>query len=290
AALAMFATVACGSDDDDKTPVTPPTPADAPEATIVAAPASVAIAGKGALNVTLSAAATKDVVINVANADDKILTVAAKTISIAKGATTGTVAFTGVAEGSSKVSFTSADAKVKTADLTITVTKAPAPVKEYGYPSFAWGTYFGMTNVVIGTTTITSSCGDGEAINKPLTGNDDFIVGGVSDDKTATIVPLTEGIAFTISAAKFTSTNSRYDVYLYIDWNDDGKFDDATEVVKKQNVDGAADTTVTGTITIPATAVASSRCRIAIINEENAFANGIGEADSGYIMDFMYSK
>lgn len=287
AAMAMVATVACDKTD---TPDVDPT---APKATIVASPASVAVEASGAFNVTLSEAAKEEVVITVTNANADFLTVAATEIKIAAGATTGSVTFTGKAEGAAKVSFSAnAAAQLQTPELTVTVTKKSDVEVSYEYPMSAWGTYFGMSKAVFGTTTITASCAsDEKGADKPLLGNDDFAINGVSDDKTATIVPFTEGMAFTIYADNFTSTNGKYDVFVYVDWNGDGKFDGAGELVKNENgIDGAKKSEITGTITIPATAVASSRVRIIIANEEQSIEDGIGDMDSGYMMDFMYSK
>lgn len=297
AAMAMVATVACG----EKDPINnekPPVPG-APKATIVAAPTSVAIAAAGAFNVTLDKAAAEDVTIAVAGGAD-FLTIAAAEIKITKGATTGTVAFTGKAAGSAKVTFstTSTAISLETKELTVTVTTDVIPPAEYEFPTSGWGTYFGMSKVVIGATTLTSSCGDGidsetglVAPDKPLTGEDMFGINGVSDDKTGTIVPLTEGIAYTIFVDNYTSTKDKGDVFFYIDWNGNGTFEEATELIKVEKaVSGAKKTELTGTITIPAGAVASSRGRIIVANEDNDIENGVGAMDSGYMMDFKYSK
>lgn len=286
AAMAMFATVACGEKEPEGPIV------GAPKATIVATPASVGIDKAGAFNVTLDKAATAEVVITVTNANADFLTVAATEIKIAAGATTGTVAFTGKAAGAAKVTFTAnTAAELLTKELTVTVTTVVEPGAEYEYPAAAWGTYFGMSKVVIGSTTVPASCENGAEANKPLIGDDGFMTGGISDDRLSTIVPLTDGVTFTIFADNFTSTSDKYDVFFYIDFNDNGKFEEATELVKVQKgIDGAKKTEITGTIPVPATAVASSRARIIVAHEENTIEDGIGDMDSGYMMDFMYSK
>ncbi|MEG2121719.1 MAG: hypothetical protein RRZ64_06650, partial [Rikenellaceae bacterium] len=213
AALAMFATVACGSDDDD-TPVTPPTPAGAPEATIVATPASVAVAGKGVLNVTLNAAATKDVTVKVANADATIVTVGAE-LKVLKGATSASIPFTGVKEGSSKLSFTSADAKVKTADLTITVTKeAPKPLEycEITFPT-TYGAYASLGSFTLGTTKIEA----GE--------------GSMSYTGTAKLAAEFSVNFQPFSGEAVTGSEDIYGIKIFADWNHDGDFADAGESV-----------------------------------------------------------
>lgn len=284
AAMAMFATVACDKTDE---PVNP----DAPDVTMTA-PTEVEVGKTINITATLSKAAEGDVTVKAVSADAAVLTVA--DITIAKGSLSGTAIVTGVKEGTAKVSFTSTTATVKTAELSIKVIPAgvipPKPI-EYEFPTSAYGTYFGMSKAVIGTITLTSTCADGSEADKPLLGNDDFTIGGVSDDLTGTKVALTEGIAFTIFADNFTSTADKYDVYFYIDWNKDGNFDEATELVKVQKgVDGSTKTEITGTITIPATAVAESRCRIIVTNSEHDIENGVGTMDSGYMMDFTYTK
>ncbi|MEG2318530.1 MAG: GEVED domain-containing protein [Rikenellaceae bacterium] len=278
AALAMFATVACGSDDDDKTPVTPPTPAGAPEATIVATPASVAVAGKGVLNVTLNAAATKDVTVKVANADATIVTVGAE-LKVLKGATSASIPFTGVKEGSSKLSFTSADAKVKTADLTITVTKeAPKPL-EYCEITFQDTAvpYASLGSFTLGTTKI--EAGEGYML---YTG-------------TAKLAA-----EFSVNFQPFSGTNvtgatDEYNIQIVADWNHDGDFSDAGESVwTKDIVAGAAAQDFKGTITIPADAAATSVIRVTSMfikgDTSSSIENGCGHIESGTVIDVTYTK
>lgn len=289
AAMAMFATVACDKKDEPG-----PTPG-APDVTMTA-PTEVAIGKTINITATLSKAAEGDVTIKAVSADPTVLTVA--DITIAKGSLSGTAVVTGVKEGTAKVSFTSTTATVKTAELTIAVKDGgtpPPPPTEYGFPEFEWGTYSAVSKIVIGTTTITSSAADSpDGENKMLAGNDDFGIGFVNDDKTATIVPLTDGIAYTISYSKFTANEAATEMYvvLYIDWNGNGKFTDAGEEIKlEKGVFANADKTITGTITIPANAVASSRARVmCFYSSGNSIEGGEGYAESGNLIDFTYSK
>lgn len=285
AAMAMVATVACKGKDE---------PANKLDATIVAAPASVKINGAGTLTATLSANAENDVTISVANEKADVLTVGSE-IKIAKGAKTGTLAFTGKAAGKTKLSFTSSSVNIKTASTEVTVTEGVEPPATYEFPVFEWGTYSAVAKIIVGSTTIVSSAADApQGTNKPLAGNDDFEVGYVSDDKTSTIVPITDGIAYTIFYSNFTANEAATEmaVALYFDWNNDGKFDGAGEEIKvEKGIMANANKEISGTITIPSNAVASSRARVmCYFVSGSSIKHGVGDSESGNLIDFTYSK
>lgn len=281
-----FTTNAC-SDDTEKPAPAPPI---LPEATIVAFPEVLGENENGTFTVTLNEVATEEIIISVSNTSPNLVTVPANEIKIPVGETTVTVTFrSGNNIGQADIAFTSETAVVKTPKIKITIIKGDHV--DDNFPFFAWGTYFGMTKAVFGTTTLIASCADGMGPDKPLMGNDDYGMSYVCDDLTGAFVPLADGMPFKIYADNFTSTNGKYDILVYVDWNGDGKFDEATDLIKKeQGIDGSSKTEVSGIITIPANAAASSRARIIIANEDNDIVNGVGEGDSGYFMEFTYVR
>lgn len=288
AAMAMIATVACG----EKDPVTPP-PVDptAPKATIVAAPTSVKVDGAGAFNVTLDKAAAEDVTIAVANGGADFLTVAAAEIKITKGQTTGTVAFTGKAEGSAKVTFstTSTAISLETKELSVAVTEKPVVGPEYSYPDAAEsGTYGSITNVVIGTTD--NDLTKMDVANMDLAYWNFFVETPVriaTGDKL--VVKFDIGTGYGDAAG--SSEGDPYAIDVYADWNNDGKFDGANESLGKETFTGNTPQVKEYTLTIPEGAVAS---RIRVIYAFDGKSGGAPYVanesfDTGAVAEFMYS-
>lgn len=286
AAVAMLATVACDKKTDEPIVVPP----GAPDATIIAAPTEVEVTKTGTITATLSAAATAEVTIKVANADAAVLTVAATEIKIAAGAMSGTTSFTGVKEGSSKVSFTSATANVKTAELTITVKAKGVEEAVYEeYPLSQYGTYGGLINVQVGAVKI--ECGT-ELIDEAGTNC-------YSRFFATPVVPFATGSQMIVSF----STDAVYDgtegsggktyvIDVYADWNKNGRFE-ATERIGNKKVTGDDSVqTATIDITVPAEAVASSRVRVVYAFDGTGSEEYIPNEsmDSGSILEFMYSK
>lgn len=289
AAMAMVATVACGEKDPIDN-VTPPPVDGAPKATIVAAPTSVVVDAAGAFNVTLEKAATEDVTIAVAGGAD-FLTVAAAEIKITKGATTGTVAFTGKAAGSAKVTFTTTSTAIElvTKELSVTVTPKGTPddgLKTYCDPEFPdFKTYARLDGAVIGTVTL------------PATeGNDFFDFAHEGTNK----VTIAAGMNVVIKYANIDSgAGDPYGVGVYIDWNNDGDFKDAGEVVgTKEFTAGAAGATQDLTIaiaSIPADAIFPTTMRILSTLSDKDLGNavpvdGCGFVESGSAYDVEVNK
>lgn len=289
AAMAMFATVACGEKDNggDK-------PVVLPKATIVAAPTSVAIDAAGAFNVTLDKAATEDVTIAVANAGEATLTVAAAEIKITKGATTGSIAFTGKAEGSAKVTFTTTSKAIElvTKELTVTVTKdkpEPPVGPVYSYPEAGNdGTYGAITNVVIGAK-------DHNLMTMDIASDEfvywNFLVTEPSPIVTGDKLVVKFDIGKGYGSAEGSGAADAYVIDAYIDWNNDGKFDGANESLGKESFTGHGDKVKEYPLTIPADAAALSRIRVIYAfdgkdveaYEPNSFF------DTGAVAEFMYS-
>lgn len=279
AAMAMFATVACDKDEDPQPPVE-----GAPKATIVAAPATVAVDAAGAFNVTLEKAATEDVTIAVANAGEATLTVAAAEIKITKGATTASVAFTGKAEGSAKVTFstTSKAIELVTKELTVAVTTTAPPAIKYGEVEFGTYQYASLGYFTLGTTKIEG--GEGGVLYE----------GAAKLDANFTVNFMPSG------GSGETGPTDLYSIIIYADWNKDGKFDGANEKVfeKLKFAAGSAAQDITGTITIPADAAATSMIRVVSFFVEDAsgnpgdsdVTNGVGYIESGNVFDITYTK
>lgn len=274
AAMAMFATVACGDKEDNGGDTLP---VDAPTATIAAAPASVGIAGAGAFNVTLSKAATEDVVITITNTTADFLTVAATEIKIATGATTGTAAFTGKAAGTAKVTFAATTVKVLTAEVSVTVTAVvvpPASLKEYCLPELpGFKAYARLDGATIGSVTLPAGVGN------------DYLDYATEGSHKVTIADATDIVI------KFANIDSGagdpYGVGVYIDWNNDGDFADEGELIGSKEFTAGANNAIqdqTITIaTIPATAVFPTTMRILSTLTDGSLGNFIPADGCGYI-------
>lgn len=111
--VSILATIACTKD----TP-TPSLPL--PDVTITAT-STVCIDTPGRFMATIGEAAKDEITIKVTNANPELMEVNAETIIIEKGKTEGKVDFTGKAIGIAKVSFSSLNATVKTAELGVTM-------------------------------------------------------------------------------------------------------------------------------------------------------------------------
>lgn len=293
AAMAMFATVACDKDEPGPGPGPEPTPG-APKATIVAAPTSVAIDAAGAFNVTLDKAATEDVTIAVANAGEATLTVAAAEIKITKGATTASVAFTGKAEGSAKVTFTTTSKAIElvTKELSVSVTKeGPKPIEYTEYPMADYGTYGGLVSAKVGDVTINAGT---EYI-------DEAASGCFSKFINTPLVPFATGSKLTVTYSTgvvYDGTEGsglkKYYIDAYADWNMNGKFEPTERLAVKEVTGDDSVQTVDIDITVPETAVASSRVRVVYASNTTGTSDtqyAPNEAmDSGAILEFMYTK
>lgn len=244
----------------------------------------IGVGEEGTITVTANAAVTADLVVNLTS-DNENITLGSKTVIIKTGSASAEASFTGKAEGESVITISCEAATIKTATAKISVVLA------YEYPEFQYGTYSAIKSVKFAGVEIKSSATNGEAENKPLGGNDDFGIYAVSDNRTSTVVPISNGDEFTIFYSNFTSTSKdRMNVQLYIDWNGDGKFDGTNEFIKEQEVLANAPAEIKGTITIPSGAVKSSRVRaICYYIPGSAIKNGVGSTESGNLIDFKYS-
>lgn len=113
ALITMFAIVACKKE-------TPTPPKQLPDVMITAT-STVCIDTPGRFTATLSEVAKSNIMIKVINSHPELMEVTAETIIIEKGKTIGNLDFTGKAVGTTKVSFSSADATVKPDGLTVTM-------------------------------------------------------------------------------------------------------------------------------------------------------------------------
>lgn len=280
AAVAMLATVACKDDKTDDIPT------DAPKATITAAPTSVAIGTNGAFNVALDKPATAETIITVTNTGDAFLTVTAKEIKIAKGASAGSATFTGKAKGSAKVTFASNSINIITPEVAVTVTEVapPSNLKDYCEPFFppSFAPYARLAGATIGSVTL------------PETYGHDFL--DLAHEGTNKVT-LSDGINIVV---KFANINSGaaddYGIGVYIDWNKDGKFSGAEKIGEKtiQAGDNEAEQDVTIALgTIPADAVLPTTMRIVsgYTGEGNIIPkDGCGEFESGSVIDVEVNK
>lgn len=286
ACIAMFATIACKKDN----PIPQPPPVKLPDVTITG-PADVLPEKIGAFTATLSEEAKGVVTIKVTNANPALLTFTTEEIIIEKGKTEGKVDFTGKSSGAAKISFTSEKANVKTPELTVTI---PIVDKWVEYPAFENGTFSAISKIVIGDQTIESSAANApDGANKHLAGHDDFGIGGVADDKMASPISLTDGIAYTIYYDNFTADDGiEMAVALYINWNGDFDYADAgEEIIVEKGIPANAKKEISGTITIPAGAVKSATIRVMCYAVEGSnMKGGVGDADSGSLMELMYAK
>lgn len=277
AAMAMIATVACDKEDE-------PGPGPGPGAVEVTmtAPTEIQVGKTGTITATLTKAADADVTVKAVSADLAVLTVA--DIKITKGTLTGTATATAVKAGSSKVSFTADGVTVKTPDLTITVKEGTVepPVNKYGEIEFAGYQWAGLGSFTLGTTKIEG--GDGGVLYE----------GAAKLDANFTVNFMPSG------ASGATGATDLYSIIIYADWNNDFKFDGANEKVfeKLKFAAGSAPQDITGTITIPADAAASSMIRVVSFFVEDASGtagesdvnNGVGYIESGSAFDITYTK
>lgn len=280
AAVAMLATVACKDDNTNDVPK------DAPKATIAATPTSVAIGANGAFNVTLDKPATAEITITVANAGDAFLTVAAKEIKIATGSATGSVAFTGKAKGSAKVTFSSNGANITTPELTVTITEtAPSSdLRDYCEPFFpgSFPAYARLAGATIGSVTLPEAYGH------------DYL--NLAHEGTSKVT-LSDGINVVIKFANINSgADDEYGIGVYVDWNKDGKFGGAEKIGTKSIIAGANEAEQDVSIalgTIPTDAVFPTTMRIVsgYTGEGNIIPNdGCGEYESGSVYDVEVNK
>lgn len=270
-------------------PLPPPEPIVLPEVT-VSGPHEIYPDEKGTFKATLNEEAKGKVTIKITIEHSNVLTLAAEEIIIEKGKTNGEVAFTGKSEGLTKVSFTSADATVKTPELAVSV---PIVDKWPTYPYFENGTFSAISKIVIGDTTVESSAADSpDGANGRLVGNDDFRVGGVSDNEHYHIVPMRDKIPFTIYYDNYTANDgTEMAVAMYINWNGDLDFDDQDEeVLVVKGIPANDKKEISGTISIPANAVSSAIIRVLCYSvKDSEMMNGVGNANSGYLMELMYN-
>lgn len=147
---------------------------------------------------------------------------------------------------------------------------------------------------MIGDQTIESSAANApDGPNKHLAGHDDFGIGGVADDKKNSPISLTDGIAYTIYYDNFTADDGiEMAVALYINWNGDFDYADAgEEVIVEKGIPANAKKEISGTITLPADAVKSATIRVMCYAVEGSnMKDGVGDADSGSLMELMYAK
>lgn len=281
AAVAMLATVAC----DKKTDGPDVVPPGAPDVTIIAAPTEVEVTKTGTITATLSAVATKEVSIKITNADAAVLTVPAE-IKVAVGATSGTATFTGVKVGSSKVSFTSSDANVKTTELTVTISEVapPSNLRDYCQPEFppSFAPYARFAGATIGSVTL------------PETFGHDYL--DLAHEGTNKVT-LADGINIVVKFANINSgADDDYGIGVYIDWNKDGTFGGAenigTKAIKAGENEAEQDVTITlGTIPTDAIFPTTMRIVSGYTGEGNAIPNdGCGYLESGSVYDVEVSK
>mgnify|MGYP001118734993 CR=1 FL=1 len=91
--------------------------------------------------------------------------------------------------------------------------------------------------------------------------------------RTTTTIPLTVPTTITIAPGPATSNNPQHIIRAYIDYNNDGVFDETTERVVNQTTPSTS--VVTVSITPPSTAVLNTPLRLRVIGESNTFASTV---------------
>lgn len=167
------------------------------------------------------------------------------------------------------------------ANANTTVSVSPSPTVAC-IPSVTNGLsqYFGITNFTFtGITTINSSS------STSLTDGVNY-----TDKSCTTKTTVNAGSSYTLSVTgNFTNVHA---VKIYLDYNNNGSFTDAGEMVLSGNTSGASGGNVlTGTISIPTTAVQSTLLRMRVLADPSSSSNsctivGANGFGSGQIEDY----
>lgn len=91
--------------------------------------------------------------------------------------------------------------------------------------------------------------------------------------KTTTTIPLMSATTITIASGPTSTSNPQHIIRAYIDYNNDGMFNETTERVVSQTT--PASSVITVSITPPSTAVLDTPLRLRIIGESNTFASTV---------------
>lgn len=121
-----------------------------------------------------------------------------------------------------------------------------------------------------------------------LEGRDD----GFYSDLTDKIINITSSeskLTVEVDQAE-TTTNDKFILVAYIDWNGDGDFKDVNEEIFMENWDANGKKKFEAKISVPKDAKTSSRVRIAFYFDggNTDMTHGCGTMDSGDVKDFMY--
>ena len=261
-----------------------------PEVT-VKAPSSILLrAADGVIKFSIPAVESKDIIVNIANDNVTALTVPA-TVTILTGETSAEVAIATIAGGTSKLTFTSSDATLKTLEASINVEVT------YTYASTINGSYTGMTTLVIGETTLTSSCVAGTS-ERGVTGNNDFALKNplsVNDDRISEVVTIAEGTAIVVNYDPFAYPGKDgYEIVLFADMNGDGLFPENEILFKNILADGGDVVAIDGVLSaLAANAVQSGRARLVIARKQQpgglTITDGSAAYGAGYFMDFTFT-
>lgn len=98
-------------------------------------------------------------------------------------------------------------------------------------------------------------------------------IGSYCLGKATTTIPLTTPTTITIAPGPASPNNPVHIIRAYIDYNNDGQFNETTEIVVNQTVSSAA--VVTTSITPPANAVLNTPLRLRVIGDSNNFASTV---------------
>ncbi|MBB4806890.1 hypothetical protein HNP38_002186 [Chryseobacterium defluvii] len=91
--------------------------------------------------------------------------------------------------------------------------------------------------------------------------------------KATTTIPLTNATTITIAPGPASSSNPAHLIRAYIDYNNDGQFNETTERILSQTV--SAGSVATSSITPPPTAVLNTPLRLRVIGDSNNFASSV---------------
>ena len=292
----LFSTISC----ETEKPGPGPAPEGSPALTIVA-PKEVQVEKSAVITFSIAENAAADITINIATANADIIEVAASAV-IKSGTKSITASLKGLKIGNAELSFASTGATIASPKATVEVKAEPVKLPEYDYPYMQYYTYVGISKVTVGETVLESTCGDSDAgADGILAGNNDFYdeygTACVNDNFTAKVAKVATGTTFEILYDPFTSTkgDENYQVVFFIDWNGDTVFGDTPEEIIVKDLECKGDTakTLSGTITVPAGAVESARCRVIVGKFVDSSPGEIMKGDeslgNGYFMDFNFT-